>query len=74
MHPEPIDSRLVPPLRLLRHQRRIDLEQDAVEAGAEVCAIYAVVPGRLGVVDVLAFGAVQLHGGHVGNVVLADGE
>lgn len=74
MDPEPVDPRLVPPLRLLRHQCGIDLEQDVVEAGPEVRAIDAVVARRLRVVDVLAFGAVEFHLGVAGDVVLGHGE
>ena len=74
MHPEPINPRLVPALRFLREQRRVDLEEDVVEGGAEVGAVDAVVAGGLRVVDVLAFGAVEFYVGGVGDVVLAHGE
>lgn len=74
MHPKPIYPRLIPPLRLDGHERGIDLEEDIGERGAEVGAVDAVVARRLGIVDVLAFGAVEFDGAGAGDVVLAGGE
>lgn len=44
MDTEAIDPGLVPPLRLLRHQRRVHLEEYIMEARAEVCAVYRIMP------------------------------
>ena len=74
MNSKPVDSGLVPPLRLLRDQGRVDLEEDVQESGAEVRAVDAVVAGRLRVVDVLAFRAEKFHAGCAGRVVLAHGQ
>lgn len=74
MHAEAINPRLVPPLRFLRYEGRVDLEQDVVEGGAEVCAVDAVVPTAFGVVDVFAFGAVEFYVAGVCYVVLAHGK
>ncbi len=59
-------------LALVGHQGRVDLEEDVGEGGAEVGAVDVGVPRRLRVVEVLAFGAVELDGldvrvvGHAG--------
>jgi hypothetical protein len=74
MDPKAINAWLVPPLRFLRYQGRVDLEEDVVEGGAEVGAVDAVVARGLGVVDVLALGAVEFDIAGVGDVVLAHGE
>lgn len=60
MDAETKDLGLVAAARLDRHQSRVDLEQDVVEAAAEVGAVDGRVPRRFGVVDVLALGAEEL--------------
>lgn len=74
MHSEAIDPRLVSALRLLWLECWIDLEEDVVKRRAKVCAIYAVMPGRFRIVDVLTLGTVELHVGCVGNIVLTHGQ
>ena len=74
MHAESVDARLVAALGLGGRQGRVDLEEDVVEAGAEVGAVDGVVARGFGVVDVLAARAVELDVGHVGYVVLAHGQ
>lgn len=74
MHLEAKHPRLVAPQALGRHQARVHLEQDVLERRAEVGAIYAGVPCGLGVVQILAFGAVQFDRGVVRRVVLAGGQ
>ena len=69
---EPKDLRLIPLARLRGDKGGIDLEQDVVERGAEVRPVDARVAAGLGVVDVLAFRAVQLHGLQARVVARAD--
>lgn len=70
MHPKAVYPRLIPALRFDWHEGGVDLEEDVGEASAEVGAVDAVVARGFGVVDVLAFGAVEFHGRGGGNVVL----
>lgn len=44
VHAESKDLGLVPPTRLGRHQGRVDLEEDVVEAGPEIRAVDGRVP------------------------------
>ena len=74
MHAETVDARLVAALGLGGRQGRVDLEEDVVEAGAEVGAVDGVVARGFGIVDVLAARAVELDVRHVGYVVLAHGQ
>ena len=74
MNLESKDPRHMPRPALLRYQRRIHLKDDVVEGRAEVGAVDGGVAGCLGVVDVLAFGAVHLYGFLVGEVGLAHGQ
>lgn len=53
---------------LAGNQRRVDLEEDVVERGAEVGAVNTGVSRRLGIVGVLAPGAVKLHGLLIRNI------
>lgn len=71
---EAVDSGLVATQALLRVQGGIHLEEDGVEGGAEVGTVDGGVAGGFGVVDVFAFGAVELDGALVGEVGLAHGE
>lgn len=71
---ESIDPRAVALVALGGHQRWVHLEQDVVEAGPKVRAIDGGVTRRLWVIDVLALGAVELHGFDVGVVRLAHGK
>ena len=71
MHLEAEATGLVAANALLGKQSRINLEEHAVERSAEVSAVDRSMTGRLGVVDVLALGAVQANSALVGNVVLA---
>lgn len=64
----------MPGSALLRDERRVDLEEDVVEGGAEVGAVDGGVAGGFRVVDVLAFGAVHLDGFLVRDVGLTHGE
>ena len=71
MNPKPINPGLIPALGFRGQHGRVDLKQDVVEGGAEVCAIDAVVARGFGVVEVLAFGAVEFDERGGGYVVLA---
>lgn len=71
-----VDSEAVDPgnvalCALGRHQGRVHLEHDVVERGTKVGTVDGCVPRRLGVVDILASGAVQLDRLLVGHVGLA---
>lgn len=72
MHLEAEHLRLIPLGRFLRNKRRVDLEEDVLEGGAEVGAVDVGVAGGLWVVEVFAFAAVEFHGldvwevGHAG--------
>lgn len=60
VHAEPKDLGLVAPAGLCRHEGRVDLEEDVVEAGPEVGSVDGGVARRLRVVNVLALGAKEL--------------
>lgn len=60
--------------RFRGHQSRVDLEEDVVEGAAKVGAVDTGVARRLGVVDVLALGAVEFHGLQSGVVAGAEGQ
>lgn len=70
MHSKPKNLRLIPSQTLRRQHIRVNLEENIMEARAEVRAIYRRVAGRLRVVQVLTSRAVELHGGDVGRIVL----
>ena len=74
MHTEAVDPRLVAALCLCRRESRVHLEEDVVEGRSEVGAVDHGVSRGLGVVEVLAARAVELHGGRLGNVGLAHGQ
>ena len=58
---EAVDAGYVTLDALSGDQGGVDLEDDVVEGGAEVGTIDSSVAGRLGVVNVLAPGAIELH-------------
>lgn len=62
MHLEAKHPGAVALLAFVGHQGRVDLEEDVGEGGAEVGAVDVGVPRRFRVVEVLAFGAVELDG------------
>lgn len=62
MHLEAKHPGAIALLALVGHQGRVDLEEDVGEGGAEVGAVDVGVPRRFRVVEVLAFGAVELDG------------
>lgn len=68
MHLEAKYPRFVPLDRFLGDESGIDLEENVLEGGAEVGAIDDGVAGRFRVVEVFAFGAVELDGLDVGEV------
>lgn len=74
MHLEAEATGLIAANALLGKQSRINLEEHAVERSAEVSAVDRSMTRRLGVVDILALGAVQANSALVGNVVLAHGQ
>lgn len=74
MHPKPKHPRLIPLLRLLRHQGRIDLVEDVGEGGTEVGAVDLGVAAGFGVVEIFAAGAVEFYGLDVGVVGHSRGE
>jgi hypothetical protein len=74
VHFETKDLRLMSSLRLLRDQRRIDLEENVVERRAKVCPVDGGVAGGLRVVDVFALGAVELDRLESGEVGEAEWE
>ncbi len=59
MQPKPIDTGFVTTRALAGQQGRVDLEEDVMEGGTEICAIDGCVSGGFGVVQVLATGAVE---------------
>ena len=74
MHPKPKHPRLIPFPTFPRHQRRINLEHDALKTGAKICAVDGGVPGGFRVVDVFAFGAVEFDGLDPGGVGQGGGK
>lgn len=74
MYFEAVDARDVSLDALGGDERRVDLEDDVVEGGAEVGTVDGSVARRLWVVEILAAGAVELDGFEVGDIGEAHGE
>ncbi len=70
MDAEAIDARLIAGDALFGEESRVYLEQHTSERRAKVGSINGCVSGRFGVVDVLAFGAVETNGAGVRDIVL----
>lgn len=71
---KPKYPRLIPLHTLLGHQRRIHLKKDILKGSAEISAVDSGVARGFGVVDILAFPAVEFHGLGLGDVGEAGGE
>lgn len=74
MHFEAVDLGLVAAAGFFGDEGWVDLEEDVVERGAEVGAVDGGVARGLGVVEVFAFGAVELYAFLVRDVGEAHGE
>jgi hypothetical protein len=74
MDAEPENARLVTTNTLLGDQGRIHLEENIMERSSEICSVDRGMARRLGIVDILALGAIELHGLDVGEVRKTHGE
>lgn len=74
MHLEAEDLRFVAANGFIWDEGGVDLEDDVMEGGTKVGAIDSRVAGRLWIVDIFAFGTVELDGLHICDVGQSHGE